>query len=94
MQPPVSRYRMSERSFPEVPPPLEYAPDCQLRKVQQEGWLKFRGRELRVGQAFRGHTLGLRPTTEDGRWEVCFGPHVLGEIDLRNGTTQMTRRKK
>jgi transposase InsO family protein len=94
MQPPASRYRRSERPFPEVLSPLEYAPDCQLRKVQQEGWLSFRGREFRVGKAFRGHALGLRPTTNGGRWEVCFGPHVLGEIDLRSDTDQMTRRKK
>jgi len=94
MQPPASRYQMSPRPFPEVLPVVEYAPDCQLRKVQKEGWFTFRSHDFHVAQAFRGHMIGLRPTTDDGRWEVCFGPHTLGDIDLRDGGDQVRYRKK
>src|SRR5262249_26935963 len=65
MQVPASRYRVSEREYPEVLPALEYAPDCQVRKVQHGGRLMFRGRNFRVGDAFRGYPLGLRAMTTD-----------------------------
>ena len=87
---PSSRYRMSERSFPEALPPLEYAPDCQVRKVQQGGKIYFCGRTFRVGKAFRGYPLGLRPTTIDGCWEVRFGWQVIGQLDLRDPSIAMT----
>ena len=88
---PSSRYRMSERSFPEALPPLEYAPDCQVRKVQQGGKIDFCGRTFRVGKAFRGYPLGLRPTTIDGCWEVRFGWQVIGQLDLSDPSIAMTR---
>ena len=91
MQPPASRYRASERTFPESLPPLEYAPDCQVRKVQQGGQFSLRGREFRVSKAFHGYPLGLRPTQEDGRWEVFFGWQLLGEIDFQKTQEHVTR---
>jgi transposase InsO family protein len=90
MHVPSSRYRISERSFPEALPALEYAPDCQVRKVYLGGYLDFQGRRLRVGKAFRGYSLGLRATTTDGCWEVRFGCHVVGQLDLRKSSKTMT----
>lgn len=80
---PASRYRVSEREFPKVLPPIEYAPDCQVRKVQQGGWIDFRGRTFRVGKSFCGYPLGIRVTTTDGCWEVRFGWQVIGQLDFR-----------
>ena len=90
MQPPAGRYRSSERAFPESVPPLEYASDCQVRKVQMGGRFAFHGHQFRVSRAFRGYPIGLRPTLEDGRWSVRFGEHLLGEIDLRTATEPIT----
>ena len=59
----------------------EYGPGDQVRKVQVEGWLSFRGREFRVSKAFRGQAVALRPTLNDGVWEVFFGPHRIAQID-------------
>ena len=83
LAPPVSRYRQSPRSFPERLPQWDYGPGDQVRKVQAEGWISFRGREFRVSKAFRGERLALRPTLTDGVWEVFFGPHRLAQIDER-----------
>ena len=88
---PSSRYRVSERVFPEALPPLEYAPDCQIRKVYRGGLLDFCGRTFRVGKTFRGYPLGLRPTTTDGLWEVRFGWQVIGQIDLRQPSNALIR---
>ncbi len=83
LAPPVSRYRVSPRSFPETLPVWAYAPGDQVRKVQAQGWFSFRGREFRVSKAFRGQAVALRPTCRDGVWEVFFGPHCLAQIDER-----------
>jgi transposase InsO family protein len=91
MQVPASRYRLSTRAFPEVLPALEYAPDCQVRKIQAGGELMFRGRTFRVGKAFVGYPLGLRPTTTDGAWEVRFGWQVIGQLDLSTEGNQIQR---
>jgi transposase InsO family protein len=82
--PPAARYRPSTRSFRERPTPIEYAPDCQVRKVDQDGYFSFKGRSLRIGRAFHGYPIGLRPTTEDGLWEVYFCHQRIKSIDLRN----------
>lgn len=81
LAPPVSRYRASPRRFPERLPQWDYGPADQVRKVQAEGWVSFRGREYRLSKAFRGESVALRPTRRDGIWEVFFGPHRLGGID-------------
>jgi transposase InsO family protein len=83
LTPPVSRYRESPRSFPETLTPVVYGPGDQVRKVQAEGWLTFRGRDYRVSKAFRGEAVALRPTLTDGVWEVFFGPHRIAQIDER-----------
>lgn len=79
---PASRYQPSPRSFPEQLPPLEYGARDQVRKVQIDGTISFRNREFRLGKAFRGHPVALRPTTQDGLYEVYFATHRISQIDL------------
>lgn len=83
LAPPMSRYRESPRSFPETLPVWEYGPGDQVRRVYATGRISFGNRSFRVGKAFRGHRVALRPTLSDGVWEVFFGPHRLGQIDER-----------
>jgi len=79
---PASRYQPSQRSFPEQLPPLEYGATDQVRKVQTDGKISFRNREFRLGKAFRGYLVALRPTTRDGVYEVYFATHRISQIDL------------
>jgi len=78
---PGSRYRPSERSFPDRLPEVEFSQIDVVRKVQRQGWFSFQGREWGVSKAFTGERVGVRPTTTDGVWEVWFGPQCLGEIN-------------
>src|SRR5947208_10647884 len=79
---PASRYQPSPRSFPEQLPPLEYGATDQVRKVQIDGTISFRNREFHIGRAFRGYPVALRPTTQDGVYEVYFATHRIAQIDL------------
>lgn len=80
---PAERYGLSPRAMPGRIEEFEYGPDDQTRKVDEGGRLSFRGLRLRVPKAFRGHTVGLRPTSRDGVLELRFRHHQIGEVDLR-----------
>ena len=79
---PGSRYQASPRAFPEVLQAVHYDPADQVRRVQQGGWISFRGRTWRVPKAFIGQVVALRPTDRDGQFDLVFLAHRLGQIDL------------
>jgi transposase InsO family protein len=83
MAAPASRYRQSSSHFPKTLPPLEYGPDDRVRKVVEGGYIFYRNREYRIGKAFKGELLALRPTLADGIMDVFFGDHKIAQIDLR-----------
>ncbi len=83
MEVPATRYRPSPRPFPEALPALEYAADLAVRKVQDGGRISFHNRHFRVGKAFLGLPVGLRPTTTDGLYQVFFHTTEICRIDLR-----------
>jgi hypothetical protein len=82
---PASRYRPSPRPFPESLPPVEYAPGVIVRRVHEGGRIEFHGRRFRVGEAFTGYPVGLRPTAEDGRFEVLSCHQKIAALDLTAG---------
>lgn len=79
---PASRYRPSQRKFPEEIPPIEYAPGDEVRKVQKGGWISYRGQIYRICKAFTGYPVALRNTAEDGLLNVVFCNHTIAKIDL------------
>lgn len=81
---PASRYRASPRSYPDALPSVDYDDADQVRRVQQGGWISFRGRNLRLPHALAGQRVALRPTTTDGLWNAVFIRHTLAQLDLRN----------
>lgn len=80
---PGERYRPSRRSFPKVLPPIEYGPDDIARKADKDGDIWFKGRRFRLGRAFRGQLIALRPTPQDGIFNVHFCTQQIDTIDLR-----------
>ena len=82
LQVPVSRYRPSQRAFPESLPDIEYGPDDIVRKVQCQGELNYRGRVWQVSKAFHGYPVAIRPTAQDGVMEVFFCQHRIASISL------------
>jgi transposase InsO family protein len=84
---PACRYQVSAKSFPEVPPAIEYDSQDHVRKVQDHGRISFHGRELRISKAFRGYPVALRPTPTDGLWEVYFCSTRIAQLDLRVPTS-------
>lgn len=48
-----------------------------------QGTVTFRNWDIRLSKAFRGYAVGLRPTLQDGVWEVYFCTHRIAEFDLK-----------
>ena len=79
---PASRYRASERRYPETLPPIEYAPDVLVRRASTKGVIKFESRAIRAGQAFASQPLGVRATPTSNVYEVLYAHQVVGQFDL------------
>ena len=82
MEVPASRYRPSSRSFPESLPSILYDSTDQVRKVQQGGEIWFRGRPFKIGNAFAGHPVALRPTSLEAVFDVIFCHQNITQIQL------------
>lgn len=82
MQTPSRCYTISKRLFPERISEDEYAPGDMIRKVYDKGFISFRNKEFRIGQAFEGERVAIRPTETDGHFDVFFYSHHIAEIDL------------
>ena len=79
---PAKRYLVSERTYPERLPPIEYPTTMTVRCVS-DGRLSYKGREYRINKAFSGYRLALCPSDEDGVLNVFFCRHRIGQIDIR-----------
>lgn len=88
---PAERYTASPRSFPESLPPIVYPPGDIVRKVQQGGWISYRGRPLRLPKALHGEPVALRPTAADGVLAVVYASHELGTLDLTESEPRLAR---
>lgn len=81
MQVPASRYRPSPRSFPESLPPIEYDSKDLIRRVQAGGEIWLKGRSFKIGVAFRGHPVALRPTPSGDSLNVFFCHQKIAQIN-------------
>jgi transposase InsO family protein len=83
MDVPVSRYRPSERPYPERLPPIDYAPGLPIRQVDISGRIQFQGRRFHISHALRGLPVALQPDPDrDGQHLVYFCHQSIGRIDL------------
>lgn len=80
---PAEHYRMSQRAYPEELPVIEYGPGDIVRKADINGRISFKSQIWRIGKAFYGEPVGLRPTSEDGVFAVRYGAHHITTIDLK-----------
>lgn len=83
-QPPISRYRLSGRSFPTELQPIEYLAGDAIRKVDSKGYISYAHQRYFVGEGLQSQPVGIRQTNEDGLLDVYFCRHKVTQIDLHN----------
>ena len=85
MDVPASRYRVSPREYRHGPLPFEYDTSFEVRRVTKEGRIVFQDRNYYIGKALAGRWIGVRATTEDGRWDVYYRTFAVGTIAVHQG---------
>ena len=83
---PASRYRPSAHAYPETLPPIEYGPDDLVQTIRHNGMLYVWKQDFYIGQAFAQQSVALRPTLEDGLWDVYYCSNRIGTVDRRDPT--------
>ena len=58
------------------------APDVQVRRALLKGVIKFDSRSIRIGRAFSGEPVGVRPAPTAGLYEVFYAHQTLGRFDV------------
>ena len=77
---PAACYQAGTRSYPARLPELQYGDDLQVRRVSQQGSIKWNGERTFISELFGHEPLGLAPVDE--RWlRIYYGPVALGWLD-------------
>jgi transposase InsO family protein len=84
---PASRYGKSPREY-QANHKLEYHSNDQVRKVDGNGLFSFRSIEWRLGDAFAGERVALRPTAIDGIMAVFYARQPIASINLHQTDTR------
>jgi transposase InsO family protein len=84
---PLDRYTPSPRAWSDAVEPFDYLEGDLLRRVQPNGRVSLGGRWRRVGRAFAGRVVALRPGELDGRYAVFFRHQHVADIDLATEET-------
>ena len=79
---PAELYTASPRPYPVKLPPVEYGASVTVRRVRQNGEIKWKGHLLYVSDLLAKEPLGLSPVDEY-LWEVRYSFHLLGVLDER-----------
>ncbi len=87
MAPPSSRYRPSERAFPERVEPLEPCAADTPRRVTERGRIRWKGRRWYLGAAWDQEVIGLRDGPNGV--EVRYGPYLIGVLDEPTGSVRL-----
>lgn len=80
LQPPAALYRVSERRMPRRLTGFEYPAHFYRRRISKSGWMTWRKRLYFVSSTLHHQTVGLEHKGE-GRFDVYFGPVLLGLFD-------------
>jgi hypothetical protein len=79
---PADRYTPSTRPMPTTLPPVTFPTGSATRKVSAAATISYQSHTIRVGKAFRGLTVGIRPTPTDAIYTIYYRHHPIRTIDL------------
>ena len=85
---PAKRYQPSPREYPESLPPITYAPQDTVRMVGDHGEISFHGTHFKIGKAFYGFPVAVRPTIAEGIYNVFFCQEQVAQINFNNHIDQ------
>jgi transposase InsO family protein len=81
---PASIYEPSRRRYPEKFREPEYDLGVEVRTVRHNGEFKFQSNQYFLSELLVGEKIGLNEAA-DGKYEIRFGFHPIGLLDLTTG---------
>ena len=90
---PASVHVVSGRRYPCPLRSPEYPSGCEVRLVDQNGALKWRGTKFFVSECLAHEPVCFKEV-EAGRWEASYGPARLGVVDERGREPIFVRPKR
>lgn len=79
---PADLYTPSTRPYPTKIKPFEYEISDVKRKVQDNGVISFKNKEIKVGKAFIGEYVAVRESTENDTYGIYFCNELIRNITL------------
>lgn len=79
MDTPAQHYQTSPRPYPERLPPLEYPSHFEVRRVGDNGCIRWHSQRVHVSLVCTGENIGLEEF-DTGIWNVYFGSLKLGRL--------------
>lgn len=79
LEPPAAHYQPSPRAYPQRLPPLEYPTHFEVRRVADNGCIRWRSERVHVSLVCKHEYLGLEEV-DNGIWNVYFGYLKLGRL--------------
>jgi len=79
---PEEVYRKSEREYDGTSYELDYPSGYKSRRVNDRGWLNYKGKRIFISNAFCGYNVGMKPI-DNYHFAVWFNVMHIGEIDLK-----------
>jgi len=81
---PDTRYRPSPLKYPMELPEITYRPNDITRTVDKNGFIYIKQKKYRMGKAFSGDPLALRPTDRKQTIEVYFCNKKIRTLYLKS----------
>lgn len=79
---PAAHFQPSPRPFPSVLPPITYAPEDLIRQVDASGKISLHNHAFRISRAFVHQPVAVRPSGEEGCWDVFYCQFKIARIQL------------
>jgi len=80
-QPPIRRYQLSPRSFPETLPPIAYEPDAWLTRVSGQGMIVLERRRYYLSEVINYEEVELRSVGDGRQVEIWYGPILVTVLE-------------
>ena len=79
---PASRYKPSDRKFPDKIEPWEYPVGYELRTIKETGYFTYRGQGYFLSEAFGGKTVAVRESSHEGCITLHYRQFKIARINL------------
>jgi transposase InsO family protein len=82
---PASKYKKSNRKYPNKLPDIEYPEHYQIRRIHQGGSLKWGNKEMYFSSVLAGEYVGLTEV-DNGLWTIYLSFYPVAILDERTFT--------